>query len=288
MSILNPTSSTQDWGQDIVVADSGDNRTLQRYRDRITAAKRWREDERHDATWKRLRDIYRLKMFDGWSDDDRIAVAIAFSTINVIGPSIAVNYPTISVVSRDESQDQQNKALIVQTVVNHWWRLYDFRIDTRSIVQDFLVYGHGWGKICWAYSEKTTKLTPDQRFEGIEAVNQEMDDYVSQNPEMAVHLPTPEDVADLHPEDTIEVLEDAPSFERVSPFDVYVDPEATCLRDAQWIAQRIVMPLEVAKADKRFAASARKKLKADGSSMRTTNRTFPTTMDELLSGSSTT
>ena len=265
MSILNPGNETQDWGQDIVPGNKSDTKTLQRYRDRITAAKRWREDERYDKTWKRLRDIYRLKMFNNFADEDRIAVALAFSTINVIGPSIAVNYPKITVNSRDESQDQQNKALIVQTVVNHWWRLYDFRDESRKAVQDFLVYGHGWGKVSWAYSERQRTMTPDERYEGIEVANNQLDDYVAQNPMMALEVPTHQDVEDLHPEDTIEVLHDAPVFERVSPFDVFVDPEATCLRDAQWIAQRIVMPLEVAKADERFLKSARNKLKSDGS-----------------------
>jgi len=63
----------------------------------------------------------------------------------------------------------------------------------------------------------------------------------------------------------METTRDAPFFERVSPFDIFVDPEATTMRDIQWIAQRVVMPLEVAQKDPRFISGARKKLKADGS-----------------------
>ena len=59
------------------------------------------------------------------------------------------------------------------------------------------------------------------------------------------------------------IVEDQPFVERISPFDMFVDPEATCLEDANWIAQRIVRPLEEAKKDKRYKASARKKLDAD-------------------------
>jgi hypothetical protein len=59
------------------------------------------------------------------------------------------------------------------------------------------------------------------------------------------------------------VVEDQPFVDRVSPFDIFVDPEATCIEDAQWIAQRVVRPLEEAKKDKRYKASARKNLTAD-------------------------
>jgi len=59
------------------------------------------------------------------------------------------------------------------------------------------------------------------------------------------------------------VVEDQPFVERISPFDILVDPEATCIEDAKWIAQRIVRPLEAARTDRRYKASARKNLSAD-------------------------
>ena len=56
------------------------------------------------------------------------------------------------------------------------------------------------------------------------------------------------------------VVEDQPFVERISPFDVYVDPQATTLEEASWIAQRLVRPLEEAKNDNRYKPSARKRL----------------------------
>jgi hypothetical protein len=255
------------WGnpQETATAPVSDAALLRRYRDRITAATRWREDEQFDKTWKRLRDIYRLRPFQTWSDDDRIAVSIAFSTINVIGPSISVNYPKITVKSRDEDQDQQNKALMIEAITNYWWRHYDFREENRRIVQDFLVYGHGWGKVGWKFSEDLRAVTDDERATMLDVQNQQVDEFGSEYPSLVEDLPQQGDVASSVPDYVSEVTEDTPFFERVSPFDVYVDPEATCMKDAQWVAQRIVMPLEVAKKDERFSKSARRKLKADGS-----------------------
>lgn len=268
MSIHPNEQESATWGQ-VPPGGTGGPRSrsgsLKRYRDRITAAKRWREDEEYDKTWKRLRDIYRLKMLRGWSDDDRIAVAVAFSTINVIGPSVAVNYPKITVASRAGDPDQQNKAAMVEAITNYWWRHYDFREENRRVVQDFLIYGHGWGKVGWKYSERPRVLHPEERAEGIAEQNNILDEFAQDNPHLAADLPTYNDVQEAHPTEVVEPIEDAPFFERVSPFDVFVDPEATSMKDVQWIAQRIVMPLEVAKRDERFKQGARRKLRADGS-----------------------
>lgn len=255
------------WG---APADSGlpvisDASLLKRYRDRITSAKRWREDEKFDQTWKRLRDVYRLKMFNGWSEDDRIAVAIAFSTINVIGPSIAVNYPKITVSSREEDPDQVNKALMVEAIVNYWWRHFDFREENRRIVQDFLIYGHGWGKVGWNFNEEIRELTEQEIEQNIRVQNDLLDQFAQENPAMAGEMPSESDVIESQETTTTEVTEDSPFFERVSPFDMFIDPEATHMKDIQWIAQRVVMPLEQAKQDERFVKSARRKLKSDGS-----------------------
>ena len=261
---------TATWGNQagVSLAKSGsDKDLLPKYRDRITAAKRWREDEDYDRTWKRLRDVYRLKPFTTWSSEDRIAVAVAFATINVIAPSIAVNYPKITVASRDEDEDSQNKAMMVEVITNYWWKHYDFREEHRRVVQDFLIYGHGWGKVGWRFDEEDRELSEEEIGSRITDQNAELDEFASENPDLIGDLPSPSDVRDAQYEDrtTTETTEDAPFFERVSPFDIFVDPEATSMRDLQWIAQRVVMPLEQAKEDPRFSAKSRKKLKADGS-----------------------
>lgn len=266
MSILNPGTETQDWGQDNTPVKSGsDKDLLPRYRDRITAATRWREDEKYDYTWKRLRDIYRLRPFNKWSDDDRIAVALAFATINVIGPSVAVNHPKISVASRNEDQDDQNKAAMLEAIVNYWWRTLDYRLEHRAIVQDFLVYGHGWGKVGWTFEESVRSLSEEEIAGAVQEQIAQADAFAAENPEQATQIPSDEDIAANQETEVMETTRDSPFFERVSPFDIYVDPEATTMRDIQWIAQRVVMPLEAAQKDPRFVSGARRKLKADGS-----------------------
>ena len=230
---------------------------------KITAAARWRDDMGYDQLWRRMVDLYRGKHWPRTtvSNEDLIAVNLAFSTVNVIAPAVSVNHPKI-VVTPNQPEDE-DRAAFVEAVVNHLWRHHDFRKPFRRSVKDFLIFGHGWLKVGWNFVEQERTLSDSERDElFIDAVG-ETDLFAMENPEMAGDLPTDEQMAANIPDTAMMVVEDQPFIERVSPYDIYIDPEATCLEDAQWICQRIVRPLEEAKKDKRYKASARKNLGAD-------------------------
>ena len=72
------------------MARTSNSEYLNRYRKKVKASKTWRREEYYDDTWRRLGDLYKGKHYDHYSDEDRILVNFAFSTINVISPSIAV------------------------------------------------------------------------------------------------------------------------------------------------------------------------------------------------------
>ena len=230
---------------------------------KITAAARWRDDMGYDQLWRRMVDLYRGKHWPNTtiSNEDLIAVNLAFSTVNVIAPAVSVNHPKI-VVTPNQPEDE-DRAAFVEAVVNHLWRHHDFRKPFRRSVKDFLIFGHGWLKVGWNFVEQERTLSDTERDElFIDAVG-ETDMFAMENPVMAGDLPTDEQMAASIPDTAMMVVEDQPFIERVSPYDIYIDPEATCLEDAQWICQRIVRPLEEAKKDKRYKASARKNLGAD-------------------------
>lgn len=209
---------------------------LQRYRDKINAAKKWRRDEDYDDTWRRLADLYRGRHYEYLTEEDRLLVNISFSTINVIAPSVAVNYPKITVNAR-RSEDAP-RAIITEAVVNYWWKHYDCRPEFRRAVKDFLIFGHGWLKCGYRYVEDGD--------EGDESKEAEPKD---------IEL-SEERANDVEP--SVVVLEDRPFVERVSVFDVYVDPDCTSMQDANWIAQRVRRPLKEVRADKRYNATARR------------------------------
>lgn len=237
---------------------------LARYKARIDHSRQYRETEGYDALWNRLRDLYKGKHFPpGTPDEDRIAINIAFSTLNVIYPSISVNYPKITVAAR--KAEDQAAATIAEAVINYYWKVYDFQDPFRRAAKDMLTFGHGWIKVGYKYAESEREMTADEAADEYEAASQELDRFAEDNPEYANDLPSDEDLKANMIGTVAVVLEDRPFVERVSPFDVFVDPEATSLEDASWIAQRIIRPLEEAQEDKRYKPSVRKNLQADTS-----------------------
>lgn len=210
--------------------------TLGRYRKRVEVAKQWRREQGYDDTWHRLVDMYRGKQYEYASPEDRMTVNIAFSTVNVIAPSVAVNYPKITVNA--SKPDDAPRAIITEAVINYWWKHYKVRPQFRRTVKDFLVVGHGWLKCGYRYIEETKVGSEDD-------IN---------DPEAPGGTST----------STTVVVEDRPFVERVSVFDIFVDPDATCLEDARWIAQRIKRPIQEVKTDKRYVAATRSNISVLG------------------------
>lgn len=233
------------------------------YKRRLDLARRWRDQEGYDRTWRRLNDLYRGKHWPASTvgKSDLIAVNLAFSTVNVIAPSVAVNHPKI-VVQANNPQDGA-RAGMVEAVINHLWRHHDFRSPFRRAVKDFLIFGHGWLKVGWRFTEQERSLGDNERDDLLEMALAEADAYAAAAPEFAGDLPSDEEIAANLPSTAVSIVEDQPFVERVSPFDVYVDPEATCMDDIAWIAQRIVRPLEEVQKDGRYKPSVRKRLVAD-------------------------
>jgi hypothetical protein len=216
------------------MARQSNSEALTRYQKKIAITKRWRREEEYDDTWRRLIDLYRGRHYEDISDEDRLLINISFSTINVIAPSVAVNYPKIAVNARRPADAP--KAIITEAVINYWWKHYKVRPEFRRAVKDFLIVGHGWLKCGYRYVEE----------ESISEEGDQSDANVEGN--------------EVTP--TIVVVEDRPFVERVSPFDVYVDPDATSMQDAQWIAHRIRRSLKDIKSDKRYSRAARENINA--------------------------
>ena len=210
------------------------NDLLAKYRKKMKTSRRWRREEHYDDTWKRLVDLYRGRHYEYFADEDRVLVNLAFSTINVIAPSIAVNYPKVTVNA--VNPENAPNAVIAEAVVNYWWRHRDFKEHFRRAVKDFLIVGHGWLKVGYRYVEE-------------ERVGEHED------------ISDP-DVEDNVASTTLVILQDEPFVERVSPFDVFIDPDATNMYDAKWIAHRVRRTVNDVRTDKRYAPKVRADVEA--------------------------
>jgi hypothetical protein len=233
---------------------------LSEYIDHVEKCSKWRDQQGYEYTWRRLIDLYKGKHWPSTTsnEQDLIAVNLAFSTVNVIAPSVAVNYPKIVVQATKE--ENVDRAVFVEAIINYMWKHHNFRDPFRTAVKDFLIFGHGWLKVGWKFLEQPQLVSEIERESLIDQAFQEVADFAADSPELAADLPTDEDIYANVPQTIMRVVEDQPFVERISPFDVYVDPQATTLEEASWIAQRLVRPLEEAKNDNRYKPSARKRL----------------------------
>jgi hypothetical protein len=234
---------------------------LAAYRGALTRSKRWREDEHYDSTWERLRDTYALKFFDSTSSVDQIAVAISFANINVIGPSIAINHPKTTVLAR--RPEDADKATISEAVLDWLWKSGDTGDEFRRAVKDFLIFGHGWVKTGYRFEEREVEVPESKQAAEHAAMIDQANQAAEADPLSAHLLPTDDEIA-AHVVQTEKVtVEDRPFAERVSPFDMFVDPDAVTVNTAGWMAQRIVRPLADIRADTDYNQSARMSVTSD-------------------------
>ena len=212
---------------------------LSTYRGKIDYSRRWRQNENYDQLWQRLINLYRGRQYRGMSRADRLLVNICFSTINTLAPAVAIGRPKIFVNAR--RPEDGDKAIVTESIINYWWQHYECQPEFQRAVKDYLILGHGWVKTGYRFVEET-KLD-DIEYSADEAAGAEPADDVEAQ--------------------TI-IREDRPFLERVDPFEMYIDPDATSVNDMRWIAQRTRRPLKDAKIDKRYDAAARKELSPSG------------------------
>jgi hypothetical protein len=207
---------------------------LSSYRKRVDYARNWRKNENYDNLWQRMINLYRGRQYRGQAVGDRLLVNIAFSTINTLAPSVAIGRPKINVNPR--RPEDGDKAVVTESIINYWWQHYECQPQFQLAVKDYLILGHGWVKTGYRFvEEEKTKDIQDSADEAADP-NKPADDVESE----------------------FIIREDRPFLERVDPFDMFVDPDATSMDNARWIAQRTRRPIKDIKNDQRYDYSARK------------------------------
>ena len=213
---------------------------LRRYQTWMSQSKGWRSND-YDGLWRRMKDLYSGKHNEVGGDQDQLVVNMSFATINVLAPSVSVNNPRFTVKARKPGDQAQ--AIITEEVVNYVWRTYQYQPQFRLCVGDWLVFGHGWLKAGYKFVTEPKVVPAEDNVGGDEGIEDREDKEGNVESEM-------------------NVLDDRPFIERISPFDMYVDCEARTLEDMRWIAQRIRRPVADVRVDKRYSPKYRKEAQA--------------------------
>lgn len=222
---------------------------LKFYRDEIRRSKRWREQDQLDESWRRMVDLYRGKHYRARSKNDQLIVNLAFATKNVMAPAVAINNPRFTVNARN-FEDAEN-AIITEEVLNYLWRTHRFQSEFRLAVDDWIIMGHGWIKTGYKFVKPPEEKVADtDSAEADENVGIDDRDPIPGNVETEM----------------TNVVEDRPFLERISPFDMFVDPDARHPKEMRWIAQRTWRALQDVQVDERYSATNRKRVTASSRS----------------------
>lgn len=218
--------------------------TLKRYTAELKRGINWRNSDELDLLWRRMIDLYKGKHYESLSGSDRMVVNRAFSTKNVIAPSIAVNNPKFVVKARKAEQAPQ--AMITEEVLNYLWRAHKYKREFRLAVDDFLIVGHGWMKVGYKFKKETVEI------KNADGPGEDAD--IDAEPGVDDRAPVEGNV-----ESETKIVDDRPFVERLSVFDIFVDPDARHLGEARWIAQRVKRPVADVRVDSRYSPTHRKK-----------------------------
>ena len=242
---------------------------LAKHRSELKRSQRWRENEGYDALWKRMRDLYRGKHLLTSSATDRLIVNMAFATKNVIAPSVAVNNPKFTVMAR--KADHAPQAIITEEVLNYTWRSNKYSTEFRRTVDDWLIYGHGWMKLGYKFvTEPAVKPASEPGSVPYESTD---DEGVDDREEVPGNVESERNIVD-----------DRPYAERVSPFDIYVDPDCHTVWDMRWVCQRIQRPVADVRVDKRYKNAAVRKSIQPSTASRWDDDTKPDLPDKSPTG----
>jgi len=220
---------------------------LQAYRDEVKRSKKWREDEGYDRDWRRWIDLYRGKQYQQDLPGDKLMVNLVFSTINTMAPAVAVNNPRFVVNARQP--DKAAQAVVTEEILNYMWRQHSYQDEFRLSVNDNLIVGHGWCKVGYKFTKP-----PEEKSTGEGDGDNDADD---------VGIDDRDDV-EGNVESEMNIEDDRPFLERISIFDMFVDPDARNPKEMAWIAQRIWRPIQDVQVDSRYLPAARKKVSSRG------------------------
>ena len=222
---------------------------LRFYQNELRRSKNWRSSQtcNYDEQWRRYIDLYQGKYLPGAPTTDSLVVNMIFSTINTMAPAVAINNPRFVVnAKREEFADQ---AIITEEVLNWLWRAFEYQREFRLSVLDWLITGTGWIKAGYKATHPPVEKTVDTG-------DGENDDSAGGD----------EGIDDRDPvegnteSEMLQWDEDRPYIERISIFDMFVDPDARHPKEMRWIAQRTWRPTQDVMVDERYSPSVRKKV----------------------------
>lgn len=215
----------------------------------LKRSKNWRSSStcNYDDQWKRYIDLYQGRYLEGKPSTDQLVVNMIFSTINTMAPAVAINNPRFVVNARNPESAPQ--AIITEEVLNWLWRTYNYQREFRLGVLDWLICGLGWIKCGYKFTKPPEPKPADTNqpdSEDTSGADEGIDDR--------------DDIPGNVESEMLMWNEDRPFIERISVFDMFVDPDARHPKEMRWIAQRTWRAVQDVQVDSRYSPTVRRKV----------------------------
>ncbi len=192
---------------------------VQSARDRLLFGMDYRQMKRETA-WRDAYKQYMNQIGYDKNDDptaDVINVNLSFSTINTLVPFVADENPRFIVEPYSGDATAENAELL-QTGMNRMWESDEImgQVHLRNAAIDKMIYGDGYVKVGYRIAKEPTFDNLGNPIEGREL-----------------------EIAKF-------------TVERVSNWDVWIDPYSDGIHNARWVCQRMMIPTEEFKNDDRY------------------------------------
>lgn len=209
--------------------------------DRFSRARNFRTTTQDDIwkrsynNWRGVLDssIYpwRSKLFIPWS----------FTVVEAIVPKVFARDPKWRAISRSPAppvnaqpvsengitQSTPDQSSVINNLLTFQWNRMGMRLKMYDYIKDSLMYSKGYAKVGWMLQMKNKTF---------------MEPIVGKD-----------DKVTFEKKQKSEVEYDDPKVDIIDPFDIYVDPDATCLDDAAYIIHRKTVPLEEVKNNPNYS-----------------------------------
>lgn len=212
--------------------------------------------------WEAAEQRYRQRGSRGWGYKNgqftlkTVRPPRVYSMVHSADASLL--YSTPKFFSRPTSEQYADLSSVAEDLVNGMWQRYVADNELQMIVRDAVKYGRGWGIV--GYEDDYSKAKKARARRRREALQAQADPMFRILPTEAVVNPIggepPRVENELEPttyERDERALWKKPSFRRVSPWDVFFDPDAPVPEKMRWCARRIVADVESVRNDPRFA-----------------------------------
>jgi hypothetical protein len=199
----------------------------------------WRSGDIRQAEAWAERYMKAGRLGDFFPDLDQSVVNIVLPHIAIMLASIVARDPQLIAVPIGGGPIAEQNAQTAEKLLEFQWRRAQATDKLRDATQDMLILGNGFLKVSWDFVEEERNLEDWERSEAaLEAQNLERGLSILEDRD-------PQDIETLKAQirqTAVEVLRNEPFVEWVSPYDVFVPPNARRIIDTPWICHRVSMP----------------------------------------------